>query len=614
MLLHEFCLCSKKISMYLEKITCQNDLKKLDIKQLRVLCDEIRQYLLDVVLVNGGHLASNLGVVELTVALHYVFDESDKILWDVGHQSYVHKILTGRKEELKTLRMQNGLSGFCSPCESEKDAFVSGHASNSVSAALGICQARDIQNQKFNVVSVIGDGALTGGMVYEALNNVNKKNMLVVLNDNNMSISKNVGNVSMTLSKLRLASGYNKFKYGMTKFFSAIPFVGKFIVKFFTAVKNFFKSLFGSNTFFSNFGVKYIGPFDGNNVKKMVKILKSIKKQLNRPILLHVVTKKGKGYKPAEENPQQYHGVSPANQTKKQYSFSHMLGSELCNLAKENEKICAVSAAMPSGTGIESFAKNYPERFFDVGIAEQHAVTFAAGMAKNGMKPFVAIYSTFLQRAYDQILHDVCIENLPVTFCIDRAGFVGQDGETHQGLFDLSYLSSMPNMTIIAPKDTAEFKQAISFASTFNGPLAIRYPKECDEVFESCKIESGKWQYLADNSSDVTIFAVGPNCNSIALKVASQCDKKINVVNAMFIKPFDNNLLKSRINDSKWIVLEENQESGGLGQQILSFASQFDKNPKIYTIAVKDKFIKHATIDEQLTENGFDINSITKLL
>ena len=600
--------------MYIEKITCQNDLKKLDIKQLKVLCDEIRQYLLDVVMVNGGHLASNLGVVELTVALHYVFDESDKILWDVGHQSYVHKILTGRKNELKTLRMQNGLSGFCSPNESEKDAFVSGDASNSVSAALGICQARDSQNQKFNVVSVIGDGALTGGMVYEALNNINKKNMLVVLNDNNMSISKNVGSVSMTLSKLRLASGYNKFKYGMTKFFSAIPLIGKFLVKFFTAIKNFFKSLFGSNTFFSNFGVKYIGPFDGNNVKKMVKILKSIKKQLNRPILLHVVTKKGKGYKPAEENPQQYHGISPAEQTKKQYSFSQTLGNELCNLAKENEKICAISAAMPGGTGIENFSKNYPDRFFDVGIAEQHAVTFAAGMAKYGMKPFVAIYSTFLQRAYDQILQDVCIDNLPVTLCIDRAGFVGQDGETHQGLFDLSYLNSMPNMTIIAPKDINEFKQAIKFASTFNGPLAIRYPKECDETFESCKIQRAKWQYLKNNDSEITIFAIGPNCNNIAMTVAEECDKKINVVNAMFVKPLDSDLLKTRLYDKKWIILEENQESGGVGQQILSFAQQFDVQPQISIVAVKDKFVKHSSINEQLVQNGFDINFIKEII
>ena len=373
--------------MYLEKITCQNDVKKLDIKQLKVLCDEIRQYLLDVVMVNGGHLSSNLGIVELTVALHYVFDESDKILWDVGHQSYVHKILTGRKEELKTLRQKDGISGFCSPSESKADAFISGHASNSISAALGICQARDIHDEKYNVVTVIGDGALTGGMVYEALNNINKKNMLVVLNDNNMSISKNVGNVSITLSKLRLASGYNKFKYAMTKFFSAIPFVGNFAVKFFTAVKNFFKSLFGSNTFFSNFGIKYIGPFDGNNVKKMVKILKSIKKQLTRPVLLHVVTKKGKGNHLTEDMPDVFHSVSPKVQEKKQFSFSQTMGAELAELAKENNKICAVCAAMPSGTGLESFAKQHPDKFFDVGIAEQHAVTFSAGMAKNGMKP-----------------------------------------------------------------------------------------------------------------------------------------------------------------------------------------------------------------------------------
>ena len=598
--------------MYLEKINCPDDVKKLNIKQLKVLCDEIRQYLLDVVLVNGGHLASNLGVVELTVALHYVFDDDDKILWDVGHQSYVHKILTGRKDQLKTLRLQDGLSGFSSPAESKYDAFISGHASNSVSAALGICQARDIQKQKFNVISVIGDGALTGGMVYEALNNVNNKNILVILNDNNMSISKNVGSVSMTLSKLRLASGYNRFKYGMTKFFSAIPLLGKFFVKFFSAVKNFFKSLFGSNTFFSNFGIKYIGPFDGNNVKKMVKILKSIKKQLSRPVLLHVVTKKGKGYKPAEDNPEVFHGISPKGSQNKQYSFSDTLGEELCNIAKENEKICTVCAAMPKGTGVESFAKQYPDRFFDVGIAEQHAVTFAAGMAKNGMKPFVALYSTFLQRAYDQIIHDVCADNLPVTFCIDRAGFVGQDGETHQGLFDMSFLNSVPNMTIIAPKDVFELKQAIKFASTLNKPLAIRYPKECDFEFKQDDFAYGKWQYLLNSNSDITVFAVGPNCNKIALDLAE--NKKINVVNARFVKPVDKELLSSRINDKKWIILEEGQKSGGLGQNILSFATQFDNSPKIEVVAVEDVFIKHSTVAQQLEQNGFDLDKLNKLI
>ena len=608
----EFCLFLKRISMYLEKINCPDDVKKLNIKQLKVLCDEIRQYLLDVVLVNGGHLASNLGVVELTVALHYVFDDDDKILWDVGHQSYVHKILTGRKDQLKTLRLQDGLSGFSSPAESKYDAFISGHASNSVSAALGICQARDIQKQKFNVISVIGDGALTGGMVYEALNNVDNKNILVILNDNNMSISKNVGSVSMTLSKLRLASGYNRFKYGMTKFFSAIPLLGKFFVKFFSAVKNFFKSLFGSNTFFSNFGIKYIGPFDGNNVKKMVKILKSIKKQLSRPVLLHVVTKKGKGYKPAEDNPEVFHGISPKGSQNKQYSFSDTLGEELCNIAKENEKICTVCAAMPKGTGVESFAKQYPDRFFDVGIAEQHAVTFAAGMAKNGMKPFVALYSTFLQRAYDQIIHDVCADNLPVTFCIDRAGFVGQDGETHQGLFDMSFLNSVPNMTIIAPKDVFELKQAIKFASTLNKPLAIRYPKECDFEFKQDDFAYGKWQYLLNSNSDITVFAVGPNCNKIALDLAE--NKKINVVNARFVKPVDKELLSSRINDKKWIILEEGQKSGGLGQNILSFATQFDNSPKIEVVAVEDVFIKHSTVAQQLEQNGFDLDKLNKLI
>jgi len=600
--------------MYLENISCVEDLKKLDIKQLEVLCDEVRQHLIDVVLKNGGHLASNLGVVELTVALHYVFDEVDKIVWDVGHQSYIHKLLTGRKDQMNTLRQQDGISGFCNPSESDADVFVSGHASSAISASLGLCQARELNNQKFNVISVVGDGALTGGMVYEAINNINNTNMLIILNDNNMSISKNVGNVSMTLSRLRLARGYNRFKYGMTKFFSAIPFVGKFFVKFFRAVKNFFKSLFGSNTFFSNFGIKYIGPFDGNNVKKMVSILSSIKKELNRPILLHVMTKKGKGYKPAEENPELYHGVSPKNSEPKAFSMSKTVGETLTQLAKNNKNICAVSAAMPNGTGISCFGEEYPERFFDVGIAEQHAVAFAAGLAKNGMKPFVAIYSTFLQRAYDQILHDVCISKLPVTFCIDRAGFVGEDGETHQGLFDISYLSSMPNMTIIAPKDSNELKQALYFASQYNGPLAIRYPKECDLLFEGQSLQLGKWQTLIKENADVTVFAVGPNCVKIALSAAELCDKKIRVVNAMFVKPVDEEMLAMCCKDKLWIVMEENQKAGGLGEKILSFANQFQKYPHIELVAVDDNFVKHATIEQQLCQNDFSVENLINII
>ncbi len=599
--------------MYLENINAPGDLKKLKTKDLKVLCGEIRRYLVDVVSETGGHLASNLGVVELSVALHYVFEEDDKILWDVGHQSYVHKILTGRKEQLKTLRQAGGISGFTSIAESPADAFSSGHASTSLSAALGICKARDISGQKFNVVSVIGDGALTGGMAYEALNNLNGEKMLIVLNDNDMSISKNVGGVSLTLSRLRIAKGYNNFKYGLTKFFSAIPLIGKFLVKLCRGIKNFFKALFGGNTFYSNFGVKYIGAIDGNNVKKLVKILKVIKKDLSRPILLHVITKKGKGYEPAENDPTKFHGVSPKSSLPGKYSFSETFGEFISRAADKNKEICAVCAAMPDGTGLDVFAKQYPERFFDVGIAEEHAVTFAAGLAKNGMKPFVAVYSTFAQRAYDQILHDICINNLPVTLCLDRAGFVGQDGATHQGLFDLSYLSSLPKMTIIAPKDVSQLKEALKFALTFNGPLAIRYPKECSSDSPGEPLVLGKWETLVDSKANITIFAVGPNMVSLALKAAKNSQVKVNVINAHFIKPMDEDMLRSKLNDKKWITLEENQKSGGLGEAVAAFSAE-NSGPVVKIMAVSDAFIPHMTIDEQLAVCGFTVENLSNII
>ncbi len=597
--------------MYLEKINAPGDLKKLSVKELEVLCDEIRRYLIDVVSETGGHLASNLGVVELSVALHYVFDEKDKILWDVGHQSYVHKILTGRKDGMKTLRQAGGVSGFTNAKESPADAFTSGHASASLSAALGICKARDIEGLDFNVVSVIGDGALTGGMAYEALNNIDGEEMLVVLNDNDMSISKNVGGVSLTLSRLRLAKGYNNFKYGLTKFFSAIPLIGRFLVKFCRAVKNFFKSLFGGNTFFSNFGVKYIGAVDGNNVKKLVKILGVIKKDLSRPILLHVVTKKGKGYAPAENDPVRYHGVPPKNAVAAKYSFSDALGECLSRAAEKNDKICAVCAAMPDGTGLDAFAARYPERFFDVGIAEEHAVTFAAGLAKSGMKPFVAVYSTFAQRAYDQILHDVCIDGLPVTLCLDRAGLVGMDGATHQGLFDLSYLSSLPNMTVIAPKDVSQMKEALRFAMTFDGPLAIRYPKEC-HFDEPCgAIEFGKWQYIFGGNKDISVFVSGPNMLAVARDAAERFGVEFNLINTLFIKPCDTDMLAGRLKDRLWVTLEENQKQGGIGETIAAYSAE-NGGPRVIIMAVEDKFVPHMTIPEQLESCGLTAENLIK--
>lgn len=594
--------------MYLEHINGPDDLKKLKVENLEVLCREIRRYLIDVVSETGGHLASNLGVVELSVALHYVFDKEDKILWDVGHQSYVHKILTGRKDELKTLRQKGGISGFTSSSESAADAFTAGHASASLSAALGICQARDILGEHFDVVSVIGDGALTGGMIYEALNNIDGQKILAILNDNEMSISKNVGGVSLTLSKLRLAKGYNKFKYGLTKFFSAIPVIGKFLVKFCRAVKNFFKSLFGGNAFFSDFGVKYIGPFDGNNVKRLVKILGVIKKDLSRPILLHVVTKKGKGYAPAEADPRKYHGVGGKHAVAKRYSFSSALGDFLCSAAESDKNVCAVCAAMPDGTGLDGFAARFPDRFFDVGIAEEHAVTFAAGMAKTGLKPYVAIYSTFTQRAYDQILHDVCIDKLPVTLCLDRAGFVGADGATHQGLYDLSYLSSIPNMTVIAPKDVSQLAEALRFSRDFNSPLAVRYPKDCDDDSPSAPLQYGKWQYLINSGADVTLYAVGPNMIKLALEAADAVGG-INVVNAVFVKPMDFSLLGERLDDKKWVTLEENQKSGGIGERIAAFAAE-NGGPVVEIMAVQDKIVPHADVASQLEDNGFTIQNV----
>ncbi|HIW55811.1 MAG TPA: 1-deoxy-D-xylulose-5-phosphate synthase [Firmicutes bacterium] len=597
--------------MYLEKINAPGDLKKLSVKELEVLCDEIRRYLIDVVSETGGHLASNLGVVELSVALHYVFDEKDKILWDVGHQSYVHKILTGRKDCMKTLRQAGGVSGFTNAKESPADAFTSGHASASLSAALGICKARDIEGLDFNVVSVIGDGALTGGMAYEALNNIDGEKMLVVLNDNDMSISKNVGGVSLTLSRLRLAKGYNNFKYGLTKFFSAIPLIGRFLVKFCRAVKNFFKSLFGGNTFFSNFGVKYIGAVDGNNVRKLVKILGVIKKDLSRPILLHVVTKKGKGYAPAENDPVRYHGVPPKNAVAAKYSFSDALGECLSRAAEKNDEICAVCAAMPDGTGLDAFAARYPERFFDVGIAEEHAVTFAAGLAKSGMKPFVAVYSTFAQRAYDQILHDVCIDGLPVTLCLDRAGLVGMDGATHQGLFDLSYLSSLPNMTVIAPKDVSQMKEALRFAMTFDGPLAIRYPKECDFDEPCGAIEFGKWQYIFGGNKDISVFVSGPNMLAVARDAAERCGVEFNLINTLFIKPCDTDMLAGRLKDRLWVTLEENQKQGGIGETIAAYSAE-NGGPRVIIMAVEDKFVPHMTIPEQLESCGLTAENLIK--
>ncbi len=460
----------------LERINGLSDLKKLNIKQLPELCEEIRSKLLQTVLNNGGHLASNLGVVELTVALHYVFDDTDKIVWDVGHQSYVHKMLTGRLSEIDTLRQSGGLSGFTDVKESEYDSFGAGHASTAISAALGIAKARDISNQNFDVVAVVGDGALTGGLSYEGLNSIGNTKMFIVLNDNNMSIGDNVGSATKNLSKMRISKGYLNFKRRTKKFLSKVPLVGKPLLRLGTNIARNMRLKRLHNIYFENFNIKYVGPANGHDVKELVFYLSKIKNNIDKPTVLHCITKKGKGYEAAEKDPQKYHGISPKN-SKSNCDMSETVGRTLTEIAVDNPKITVITAAMADGTGTSVFKDAYPQRFFDVGIAEEHAVTFAAGLAMQGLKPYVAVYSTFLQRAYDQIVHDVCLQNLPVTFCIDRAGLVGQDGKTHQGLFDIPFLSSIPNITLLAPATVMQLKQMLTWSVSQSGPIAIRYPK-----------------------------------------------------------------------------------------------------------------------------------------
>ena len=482
----------------LEKINNAEDLRKLNINEKNILAQEIREYILEVVSKNGGHLASNLGIVELTLAIHDVFDlNKDKVIWDVGHQSYVHKILTGRKQELKTIRTLDGLAGFPKTSESETDCFNTGHSSTSISAAMGMAKARDLKNEDHSVVAVIGDGALTGGMALEALNHVgsSRTRMIVILNDNEMSISKNIGGINKLLTRLRAKKKYTISNKKGRKIIEKIPLVGDSIVRGVTKLKKSIKQLILPKMYFEEIGFKYLGPVDGHNIEDLEYLLSSAK-ELDEPVLIHVLTKKGKGYKPAEENPDRFHGTGPFNietgeaTKKKSKDYSKAFGEKLIELAEKNEKIVAITAAMRDGTGLKSFSEKFPERFFDVGIAEQHALTFAAGLAKEGMIPFVPIYSSFYQRAYDQVIHDICIQKLPVIMCVDRAGCVGNDGETHQGLYDMAFFKLVPNITIMAPKDFEELTQMMDFAITLKAPVVIRYPRggEADIKFEKHKV------------------------------------------------------------------------------------------------------------------------------
>ncbi len=608
----------------LNNITNPKDLKKLNYEDKKELAEEIRSYIIDVVSKNGGHLASNLGVVELTIALHSIFDTpKDKIIWDVGHQTYVHKILTGRKNQMKTLRRLDGISGFPKTTESEYDCFNTGHSSTSISAALGMARARDILNENYKVIAVIGDGALTGGMAEEALNDAgaSKSNIIVVLNDNEMSISKNVGGISLLLGKMRTKNVYTKANEKVRIRMGNIPKVGNKIVKLTSRIKNSIKQIFISKMYFEDIGYTYLGPVDGNDIEAVEEILEQSKK-CKGPVLVHVVTKKGKGYKLAEKNPSKFHGTAPFDKKTgevlkaKSKDYSKVFGEKLVEIAKNDNRIVAITAAMADGTGLSEFKKKYPKRFFDVGIAEQHAIGMAAGMAKSGLIPVVPIYSSFYQRAYDQVIHDVCMQNLHVIMCADRAGIVGNDGETHQGLLDMASFSIVPNMTIMAPKDFKELEQMIDFAVNFNGPILIRYPRggegkvkfKCNE-----KIVLGESELLKEGS-DVTIIAIGKMVEK-AVEVADEFSKigvNAEIINARFLKPFDENKIIESIEKTKNVItIEDGLIKGGLATTVNELIAKngiIDVNIK--NCGYDDEFVKQGSVQELEQINGLDCNSI----
>lgn len=608
---------------FLDRVNSPDDIKKLSLDELNELADEIRNFLIDKVSKTGGHLASNLGVVELTIALHRVFNSpSDKIVWDVGHQSYVHKIITGRKDQFDTLRKLGGLSGFPKANESEHDAFDTGHSSTSISAALGIAKARDLKKETASVIAVIGDGAMTGGMAFEALNNAGRfpNNFIVILNDNEMSISKNVGGMSKYLSKIRTEPFYFKVKEDIDFMLNKIPAIGKSAAKALGRVKGSIKYMIMPGIIFEELGFKYLGPVDGHNITEIEKLL-NIAKTIKGPVLIHACTQKGKGYTYAEENPHVFHGIAPfeietgevlANNGP---GYSEIFGRELSKIAQNDESVVAISAAMPHGTGLDLFSKKFPERFFDVGIAEQHAVTFAAGLARNGIKPVVALYSSFLQRAYDQVIHDVAIQKLHVVFAIDRAGIVGEDGETHQGIYDISYLSHIPNMTILAPCDYTEFALMLKYAiEEHKGPVAIRYPrgKGADKLVDSQPIKFGK-AMLVREGSDITIAAVG-NKMDTALKVADMLesmDISCDVIYSRFIKPIDEKvLLNSAIKTRRVITIEDNAIVGGFGSRVLETMNQKGINIKTKMFGYPDQFIPHGSKNELQNIYRLDEQSI----
>lgn len=611
--------------MALEKIQKANDIKNLQPEELKILADEIRQFLIEKISVTGGHLASNLGVVELTMALHLVFDlPEDKLIWDVGHQSYTHKLLTGRRAGFDDLRKYGGMSGFPKRKESDCDAFDTGHSSTSISAGLGYVAARELTGETYNVVSVIGDGSLTGGMAYEALNNASrlKSNFIIILNDNNMSISENVGGMSRYLNGLRTAQAYTDLKKGVEDTLKRIPVKGERIVHQVRKTKSGIKQLFVPGMFFEDMDITYLGPVDGHDIRKLVKILNEAKR-VDHAVLVHVITKKGKGYPPAEENPARFHGTGPfeietgeAKDKSDKDTYTDVFSKVLTDIGRKDEKVVAITAAMADGTGLSRFARRFPQRFFDVGIAEEHAMTFAAGLAAGGMKPVFAVYSSFLQRAYDQTIHDVCLQKLPVFIAVDRAGLVGSDGETHQGVFDLSYLSSIPNMTVMSPKNRWEMADMVRFAVDFPYPVALRYPRGA--AYEGMRqfrapIEYGKSELLF-REKEIAILFVG-HMSELADSVRQRLKENgvsCSLINARFVKPLDTEMLDDLLKDhSLFVTIEENVLTGGYGEQVLRYVSGKEKSVRVLNFGISDDYVEHGNVEVLRKEVGLDCDSIS---
>lgn len=613
--------------MLLDNINKVNDIKNIAPEDYPALAEEIRQFLIEKISKTGGHLGSNLGAVELTMALHLSFHlPEDKIIWDVGHQSYTHKLLTGRREGFENLRKYGGMSGFPKRKESDCDCFDTGHSSTSISAGLGLVKARDIQGQKHSVISVIGDGSLTGGMAYEALNNAAKleTNFIIVINDNNMSISENVGGISKYLNNIRTADTYLDIKEGVYNTLKEMP-KGNKVVEGIRKAKSSFKQLVVPGMFFEDMGITYLGPVDGHNISAMLRMFQEAKRVRNT-VIVHVITQKGKGFEPAERHPARFHGAEPFDietglptKPRTTANYTDIFSTVMCKLGARDEKVVAITAAMPDGTGLKRFRNMYPDRFFDVGIAEEHAVTFAAGLAAGGLKPVVAIYSSFLQRAYDQIIHDVCIQNLPVVFAIDRAGLVGSDGETHQGIFDLSYLSSIPGMHVLAPKNKWELSDMLKFALSLNAPVAIRYPR--GEAYAGLQeyrmpIELGKAEaiYL---ESEICLMPVGSMVRT-AVEVRRRLYEAgfaCSLINARFVKPIDEHAVEYAAKHHRLVVtMEENVASGGFGEKVREYFDGLKTDCKLINIAIPDEYVEHGNVDLLKKEIGIDEESITNVI